>query len=57
MENQKEGTENTTEIKQLFESDREDRSDFLKDPFKGLEIRKRDEKRIKKKRYWLKGKF
>lgn len=48
MENQKEGIENTTEIKQLFESDQEDRSDFSKDPSKGFKIRKRDEKRIKK---------
>lgn len=48
IEGQSEQIDNSNEIKLLFESDQKDRQGFSKDPTKGLEIRQRDEQRLKK---------
>lgn len=48
MENGIEESNDISVVRQLFESDQEDRQKFVKDPTKGLEIRQRDERRIKK---------
>ncbi len=48
MENQSEQINIPSEIKQLYESDQKDRQAFPIDPTKRLEIRQRDEKRLKK---------
>ncbi|MBI4037162.1 hypothetical protein HY385_01945 [Candidatus Daviesbacteria bacterium] len=46
MEDQVEGINPTSEIRQLFEGDQQDRQNFSKDPTKGLEIRQKDEQRL-----------
>lgn len=48
MENGIEESNVVSEARQLFESDQKDRQEFAKDPSKGLEIRQRDEQRLKK---------